>query len=70
MPPKGFENRPERGDTVYKAGPQKQNVPTALNFRGRPGGPGRGMGQTVEHAENVGATLKRLLKYFKKSKSY
>jgi len=68
MPPKGFENRPERGDTVYKAGPQKQNVPTALNFRGRPGGPGRGMGQTVEHAENVGATLKRLLKYFKKSK--
>ncbi|MBR2615331.1 MAG: ABC transporter ATP-binding protein, partial [Clostridia bacterium] len=26
------------------------------------------MGQTVEHAENVGATLKRLLQYFKKSK--
>ena len=40
-----------------------------MPMRGRPGGgPGRGMGQTVEHAENVGSTLARLLQYFKKSK--
>ncbi|MBQ8554631.1 MAG: ABC transporter ATP-binding protein [Clostridia bacterium] len=39
-----------------------------VNFRGRPGGPGRGMGQTVEHAENVRGTLARLMTYFAKSR--
>ncbi|MBR6559454.1 MAG: ABC transporter ATP-binding protein [Clostridia bacterium] len=68
-PPKGFENRPEPKDNVYKTDPAKQNAPSGVNFRGRPGGgPGRNMGQTVEHAENAGVTLKRLLKYFKKTK--
>ena len=55
--PKGFEKKPEPGANIYKAGAPKQNAPTTVNFRGRPGGPGRGMGQTVEHAENVGVTL-------------
>ena len=64
---KGFEKKPEPGANIYKAGAPKQNAPTTVNFRGRPGGPGRGMGQTVEHAENVGVTLKRLLQYFKKA---
>ncbi len=68
-PPKGFENRPRQGENIYKAEAQKQNAPQTVNFRGRPGGgPGRGMGQAVEHAENVSGTLKRLLQYFKKAK--
>ena len=67
-PPKGFENRPEQGATIYKTGAPKQSAPPTVNFRGRPGGPGRGMGQTVEHAENVAGTLTRLLQYFKKAK--
>ena len=65
--PQGFEKKPEPGANVYKAGAPKQNAPNTVNFRGRPGGPGRGMGQTVEHAENVGSTLARLLQYFKKA---
>lgn len=44
----------------------EKNTPT-VNFRGRPG-VGKGMGQTVEHAENVKGTLLRLLQYFKKEK--
>ena len=61
--PKGFEKKPEQGTNMYKAG-----APNTMNFRGRPGGgPGRGMAQTVEHAENVGGTLTRLLQYFKKA---
>ena len=38
-----------------------------VNFRGRPGGPGRGMGQTVEHASNTKGTLGRLLQYFRQA---
>ena len=41
-PPKGFENRPEQGATIYKTGAPKQSAPPTVNFRGRPGGPGRG----------------------------
>jgi len=69
MPPKGFERRPEKGQSLYKNDPSKQGTAPSLNFRGRPGGgPGRGMGQAVEHAENAKATLKRLIWYFKASK--
>lgn len=69
IPPKGFERRPEKGQSLYKNDPSKQGTAPSLNFRGRPGGgPGRGMGQAVEHAENAKATLKRLIKYFKASK--
>ena len=68
--PKGFEKKPEQGANVYKTNAPKSDTPNTVNFRGRPGGgPGRGMAQTVEHAENVGGTLKRLLQYFKKAKS-
>ena len=66
--PEGFEKRPEQGGNVYKTDAPKQNAPITVNFRGRPGGPGRGMGQTVEHAENVSGTLARLLQYFKHAK--
>ena len=67
--PIGFEKVPEKDTNIYKPDTPKQNTPTTVNFRGRPGGgPGRGMGQTVEHAENVGGTLSRLLQYFKKAK--
>ena len=67
--PKGFEKAPEQGAIQYKtgAGTGGGNAPT-VNFRGRPGGPGRGMGQTVEKAENVKGTLARLLQYFQKAK--
>ena len=66
--PKGFETKPEQGASVYKPDAPKSSAPTTVNFRGRPGGPGARMGQTVEHAENVGGTLRRLLEYFKKAK--
>lgn len=64
--PKGFEKMPKEG-IRYKAGAGSDNKTTpTLNFRGRPGP--RGMGQTVEHAENVKGTLGRLLRYFQKEK--
>lgn len=66
-PPKGFEKKPEPEANAYKAGTPKREAPT-VNFRGIPGGPGRGMGQSVEHAEHVGSTLTRLLQYFRKAK--
>ena len=60
--PKGFEKTPEQGVAQYKAGTASgSQAPATVNFRGRPGGPGRGLGQTVEHAENVKGTLARLL---------
>ena len=61
--PKGFEQAPDGKESVYKAAAAKKS--TTVNFRGRPMG---GMGQTVEHAEHVGSTLKRLLQYVKRSK--
>ncbi len=66
--PKGFEKAPEQGAAQYKTDAPKSSAPTSVNFRGRPGGPGRGMGQTVEKAENVKGTLVRLLQYFQKAK--
>ena len=66
--PRGFENAPGAQENVYKASAAKGAQPM-VNFRGRPGGgPGRNMGQTVEHAENVSGTLARLMTYFGKSK--
>ena len=66
--PKGFEKQPEPGFDRYKK-EMGRGGPPGMPMRGRPGGgPGRGMGQAVEHAENVGGTLARLLQYFKKSK--
>ena len=67
--PKGFENMPRQEAAQYKTGTtsNNNNAPT-VNFRGKPGGPGRNMGQTVEHAENVKGTLVRLLQYFKTEK--
>ncbi len=67
--PKGFEKAPEQGAVQYKkATAAGNNTPATVNFRGRPGGPGRGMGQTVEKAENIKGTLVRLLQYFQKAK--
>ena len=64
--PKGFENAPDTQGSLFKAA-ARTNTQPMVNFRGRPGGPGRNMGQTVEHAENVGGTLARLMTYFGKS---
>ena len=67
--PKGFEKVPEQENILFKASTTGSNNSTpTVNFRGKPGGPGRNMGQTVEHAENVKGTLIRLLKYFQKEK--
>lgn len=67
--PKGFEKMPEQGTNQYKESTASGNSSTpTVNFRGKPGGPGRNMGQTVEHAENVKGTLVRLLWYFQKEK--
>ncbi len=67
--PKGFENAPGAQENVYRASAAKNASQPTVNFRGRPGGgPGRNMGQTVEHAENVSGTLARLMTYFGKSK--
>lgn len=67
--PRGFEKSPESGGRTFKPHEAQRGAPKTVNFRGRgPGGPGRGMAQTVEHAENVSGTLKRLLTYFNKAK--
>ena len=66
--PRGFEKKPERSEIQFKTDAPKGNAPPTVNFRGRPGGPGRGTGQTVEHAENLSGTLTRLLMYFRQAK--
>ncbi len=67
--PAGFDKYPERENVTYRTASQdKDNNPPTVNFRGRPGGPGKGMGQTVEKADNIGETISRLLQYFKKAK--
>lgn len=68
--PQGFEKVPEKSAIQYRMGTAAEgNKAPTVNFRGRPGGgPGRGMGQTVEKAENVRSTIIRLLEYFKKAK--
>lgn len=65
--PKGFENPVKETVRSYRSTENKPNTPPTVNFRGRPGGPGRGMGQTVEHASDKKGTLKRLLQYFKQA---
>ena len=62
--PKGFEHKGS-GEATYiktQSGPQ---APNQVSFR-RGGGPGRNMGQTVEHAHDASGTIRRLLVYFKK----
>lgn len=63
--PQGFEKKPEPGSSVFKTDAPKQSAPATVNFRGRPRG---GMGQKVEHAENVHGTLTRLMRYFAHAK--
>ena len=46
--PKGFENPPKEASRTYRSAESASRSPQTLNFRGRPGGPGRGMAQTVE----------------------
>lgn len=66
--PRGFENVPKQEAFQYKAAPAAKKNASTVNFRGRPGGGGRNLGQTVEHAEDVKGTLLRLLQYFQKEK--
>ena len=66
--PQGFEHRPDPKD-LKPGGRSMGKGPVTMGFNGRPGGgPGRSMGQKVEHAENVGGTLSRLMRYFRKEK--
>ena len=60
--PRGFEKKPESVENLYKTSSPKPGAPT-VNFRRR-----HGMAQKVEHAENIGGTLKRLMQYFKHAK--
>lgn len=64
--PKGFENAPQKSVRTYRSSDAKPNAPQRLNFRGRPGGPGRNLGREVEHAADVKGTLSRLMSYFQK----
>lgn len=66
--PKGFEHPPKEQEIVYKKKESKRNGAPMASLRGRPGGPGRGMAQTVEYASDIKGTLVRLLQYFKQSK--
>ncbi len=66
--PEGFENPPKESARTYRSKESSSRSPQALNFRGRPGGPGRGMAQTVEHASDKKGTLTRLLQYFRQTR--
>lgn len=65
--PEGFENVPKESVRNYRRAVNAGKPPAAptVNFRGRPGGGMKNLGQTVEHAANARDTLRRLLKYFK-----
>lgn len=63
--PKGFEHTPQKSIPTYKKSDSKPNTPPNVNFRGRPGGPGRNMGASVEHASDLKGTLGRLMQYFR-----
>ena len=65
--PKGFEHAPKESTRTYRASETKPNSQPTVNFRGRPGGPGRGMAQTVEHASDMKGTLSRLMQYFRQA---
>ena len=62
--PEGFKNQPKDSTRTYRSAESTSRSPQTLNFRGRPGGPGRGMAQTVEHASDKKGTLTRLLQCF------
>ena len=66
--PKGFEGAPDKQSPLFKAASATESSQPMVNFHGRPGGPGRDMGKTIEHAENVRGTLARLMTYFAKSR--
>lgn len=63
--PKGFENKPDTSVRSYKSSKNQSRPagPGPATHRG----PGRNMGQAVEHADNIKDTLSRLLKYFSQS---
>lgn len=65
--PKGFEHAPAENIRAYRSQQAKSRAPQTVNFRGRPGGPGRGMGQAVEHATDAKGTLLRLTQYFRQT---
>ena len=65
---RGFEGAPDKQSPLFKAASTTSNNQPMVTFRGRPGGPGRDMGKTIEHAENVRGTLARLMTYFAKSR--
>lgn len=65
--PKGFEKRPRETAHAYRPDSLKPDPAAAVNFRGKPGGNGRGMAQTVEHAADSRGTLGRLLQYFRQA---
>lgn len=65
--PKGFENISKSSAPQFKSSAPKQNTAPGINFRGRPGGPGRDMGKTIEHAADLKGTLGRLFDYFRRS---
>lgn len=65
--PKGFEKIPQEMSPVYQQKEAGKKNPPTLNFHGRVGGPGRNMGQTVEHASDKNGTINRLLQYFKQA---
>ena len=64
--PQGFERQSDPQELKKQGFPMGKG-PAGGGFMGRPG-PGRSMGQKVEHAENVGSTLSRLMIYFRKEK--
>lgn len=70
--PEGFEKKPEVGFVKYNTGEKKGDAPT-VSFRPGPGGGRRGpgaMGQAVEKPADAKNTLKRLMKYFGRSKMF
>lgn len=66
--PKGFERHSDDETVQYHASSSQVKHTNTVSFRPRPGGPGRGMGQTVEKAEDVKKTIARLLVYFSQAK--
>lgn len=61
--PKGFDRIPQETARTYRSGGCAPPL-----FRGRPGGPGKNMGQPAEHAADRKATLGRLMQYFRQAK--
>lgn len=63
--PEGFEHTPQDSARTYRNSDKPAPAQSSLSFHGRPpGGPGRNMGKTIEHAEDQTKTLRRLMQYF------